>query len=46
MYDVIVIGARPAGLAATYALHHHLNTLEGGDAPCLSVFWLPPTDRR
>ena len=27
MYDVIVIGARPAGLAATYALHHHLNTL-------------------
>jgi thioredoxin reductase len=27
MYDVIVIGAGPAGLAAAYALHHHLNTL-------------------
>jgi NADH-dependent peroxiredoxin subunit F len=28
MHDVIVIGAGPAGLAATaYALHHHLNTL-------------------
>lgn len=28
MHDVIVIGAGPAGLAATaYALHHHLDTL-------------------